>query len=140
MVEIDPAVYDAAKRFFGLPAPSPERLVIEDAKTWVHNRSVTLRSSADDDKVSPVVNADLFDVVVHDCFSGGGIPAHLYTQEFWQELKTIVAPDGVIAVVSSRCRALCLRASEAGLSLTLLPPFPLPRTLLGFWRRTPRRR
>ena len=104
MVEIDPAVYDAAKRFFGLPAPSPERLVLEDAKTWVHNRSVTLRSSADDDKVSPVVNADLFDVVVHDCFSGGSIPAHLYTQSFWRDLKNIVTPDAVVAVVSYTSR------------------------------------
>ncbi len=103
LVEIDPAVYDAAKRFFGLPAPPPERLVLQDAKTWVHNRSVTVRSGSgetDDSKSSLLPTFERFDVVVHDCFSGGSVPAHLYTQSFWRDLKDIVTPDAVVAVVS----------------------------------------
>ncbi|KAI0335636.1 hypothetical protein GY45DRAFT_1317006 [Cubamyces sp. BRFM 1775] len=101
IVEIDPAVYDAAHRYFGLPAPGPSRLFIEDARGWVHNRSLTLTQSStttasvsSDDLASP----QLFDIVVHDCFSGGSVPSHLYTQEFWRDLKNIVRPDGVVAV------------------------------------------
>ncbi|KAI0750969.1 S-adenosyl-L-methionine-dependent methyltransferase [Daedaleopsis nitida] len=90
LVEIDPAVYDAAKRFFGLPVPPPERLFIEDARGWVHNTSVTLKSRPTD--------VGRFDIVVHDCFSGGSVPAHLFTQQFWTTLKDIVTPDAIIAV------------------------------------------
>ena len=95
IVEIDPAVYDAATRFFGLPPSAPEQLFIQDARGWVQNRSeIAVADSVDKTPTT------LYDVVVHDCFSGGSAPAHLYTQEFWQELKSIVSPDGVIAVVS----------------------------------------
>ena len=102
IVEIDQAVYDAAHRYFGLPAPGPGRLFIEDARAWVHNRSMTMTQSST--TTAPVNNDDvaspqLFDIVVHDCFSGGGIPAHLYTQQFWQELKNIVRSNAIVAVV-----------------------------------------
>ncbi|KAI9056518.1 hypothetical protein FKP32DRAFT_1670308 [Trametes sanguinea] len=92
IVEIDEAVYDAAHRFFGLPTPGPDRLFIQDARTWVRNRSTTLAEST-------VGSAPAqFDIVVHDCFSGGGVPGHLYTQEFWHDLKAITSSDGVVAV------------------------------------------
>lgn len=45
----------------------------------------------------------LYDIVVHDCFSGGGVPKHIFTVEFWEDLKTIVSPEGVVAVVSVTC-------------------------------------
>jgi hypothetical protein len=35
---------------------------------------------------------------VHDCFSGGGVPEHIFTIEFWEELKSIMTSDGVLAV------------------------------------------
>ncbi|CDO76562.1 hypothetical protein BN946_scf184982.g21 [Trametes cinnabarina] len=92
IVEIDEAVYDAAHRFFGLPTPAPDRLFIQDARTWVRNRSLTLAESTVDS------GSAQFDIVVHDCFSGGTVPGHLYTQEFWRDLKAIVSPDGVVAV------------------------------------------
>jgi len=39
-----------------------------------------------------------YDYVVHDCFSGGGVPEHLFTKEFWADLKEIIRDDGVLAV------------------------------------------
>ncbi|KAI0638350.1 hypothetical protein C8Q77DRAFT_1090690 [Trametes polyzona] len=101
IIEIDEAVYDAAHRYFGLPAPGADRLFIQDARGWVHNRTATLTQSST--ATAPVTDtdvasADLYDIVIHDCFSGGGVPSHLYTEEFWKDLKGIVRPDGVVAV------------------------------------------
>lgn len=45
-------------------------------------------------------NQDLYDIVVHDCFSGGAVPKHIFTLEFWDDLKAIMNPEGVLAVVS----------------------------------------
>lgn len=84
IVEIDPAVYSAARDYFGVPEPSA--VYIEDARGWVQ-RQATLGNGT-------------YDIVVHDCFSGGGVPAHLFTSEFWQDLRKVISPDGVLAVVS----------------------------------------
>ncbi|KAI0353003.1 hypothetical protein OH77DRAFT_1407713 [Trametes cingulata] len=101
IIEIDPAVYDAAHRFFGLPTPGPDRLFLQDARGWVRNRSASLTGSSTETaegKDASLASPELYDIVVHDCFSGGGVPSHLYTQEFWTDLKNIVSPDGVVAV------------------------------------------
>jgi hypothetical protein len=42
-------------------------------------------------------------MVVHDCFSGGGVPQHMFTMEFWDDLKSVIHEDGVVAVVSYAC-------------------------------------
>lgn len=84
VVEIDPAVYSAARDYFGLP--KPYAVYLEDARRWVSR-------SADQ-------GTDTYDIIVHDCFSGGGVPAHLFTTEFWENLKRILDPEGIVAVVS----------------------------------------
>jgi hypothetical protein len=61
IVEIDPAVYDAARLFFGLPNHLPEDVFLEDARTWAARRANVTRGNQE----------ALFDIVVHDCFSGG---------------------------------------------------------------------
>ena len=128
IVEIDPVVYDAATRFFGLPASGPGQVFLEDARGWVRNRSASAIASSTTE--SGTTATTLYDIVVHDCFSGGGIPAHLYTQQFWQDLKNIVTPDAVIAVVS----IYPLLAMTSGLIAR-----SSPRTLPGSWSLTPRR-
>lgn len=82
VVELDPVVLDYAKRFFGLKSPDAE--YVADAHAWI--RSLAAR------------NAAPFDIVVHDCFSGGGVPAHLFTSEFWADLKPLLADRGIVAV------------------------------------------
>ncbi|KAI5119168.1 hypothetical protein M0805_008651 [Coniferiporia weirii] len=82
IVEIDPAVYSAARTYFGVPEPAAA--YIEDARGWVARRAA--------------LNNETYDIVVHDCFSGGGVPAHLFTSEFWEDLKKIVSPEGIVAV------------------------------------------
>lgn len=87
IVEIDPAVYTAARQYFGLPDPGEGNIFLEDARGWVARR---VRSAS----------SKPFDIVIHDCFSGGGVPKHIFTVEFWDDLKGILSPEGVVGVVS----------------------------------------
>lgn len=89
IVEIDPAIYKAARTFFGLPDPA--NLFLEDARKWTAQRRA---------KIDAGHNEILFDIVVHDCFSGGGVPEHIYTLEFWSDLKAVMQSDGLLVVVS----------------------------------------
>ena len=91
IVEIDPAVYDAARTYFGLPDPGEGRLFLQDARKFVWHRKRRLEIGEDLPK---------FDVVIHDVFSGGGVPGHLFTLEFWNDLKAVMTEDGVAVVVS----------------------------------------
>ena len=100
IVEIDPAVYDAARCFFGLKDPGPGHVFLEDARGWVAERRTAIEAGnaaidVGDDKV-------FYDIVVHDCFSGGSVPKHVFTMEFWDDLKSVMHEDGVVAVVSRR--------------------------------------
>ena len=88
IVEIDPAVYDAARDFFGLSEPSAA--YIEDARGWTARQAEASNGT--------------YDIVVHDCFSGGGVPAHLFTDEFWKDVKGILDPNGIVAVVRALVR------------------------------------
>jgi len=99
VVEIDSAVYDAARTYFGLREPGKGRVFLQDARGFIWNRKRKLESGEDLPK---------FDVVIHDVFSGGGVPGHLFTSEFWNDLKDTMAEDGVVVVVS---RFVCDRDS-----------------------------
>lgn len=98
-MEIDPAVYDVARKYFDLEYPGDGHVFLEDARNWVYERRVAVQSA---DKKSP----PLFDMVIHDCFSGGGVPQHLFSVEFWNDLKSIIKPGGVVAVVRQNLRHL----------------------------------
>jgi len=89
VVEIDPAVYDAARTYFGLPEPGEGRVFLEDARGFTWQRKRKLESGED---------LPQFDVVIHDVFSGGGVPGHLFTLEFWNDLKGVMKEDGVAVV------------------------------------------
>jgi len=89
IVEIDPAVYEAARTYFGLPDPGEGRVFLRDARGFIWDRKQKLESGDDLPK---------FDVVIHDVFSGGGLPGHLFTLEFWNDLKDTLKEDGVAVV------------------------------------------
>lgn len=137
IVEIDPVVYDAATKYFGLPVPAPERLVLNDARTWVLEQKAALEESAasfDTSKAAPTPGK-LFDIVVHDCFTGGSVPSHLFTQQFWYDLKNITDPNGIVAVVSSSncldsvhvAQFVCLFRTSQATSTGILPRRSLRR-------------
>jgi spermidine synthase len=91
IVEIDPAVYEASRRYFGLHEVDPKKVFLEDARGWVAQK----RTVSD---AGQLAVKDKYDIVVHDCFSGGGVPQHLFSLEFWQDLKAIVHPAGVVVI------------------------------------------
>lgn len=96
IVEIDPAVYTYARGFFNLSEPFS--IDFKDARKWVHERYVDLNTA-----IAPVLDVAVreskkFPIIIHDCFSGGGVPSHLFTREFWNELKGIMTDDGALAV------------------------------------------
>jgi spermidine synthase len=121
IIEIDPAVYDAARTFFGLPDPGPGKVFLEDARSW----AATKRASVWTGK-----NETLYDFIVHDCFSGGGVPEHIFTLEFWNDLQTVLHPEGVVVVVRNRTIRLRRKSTDHSFST---------RTLLGFPVQTPRK-
>ncbi|KAG6910941.1 hypothetical protein DXG01_005995 [Tephrocybe rancida] len=89
IIEIDPAVYDAARTYFGLPDPGPGKVFLEDARGWVERARGNIEAGKEE---------TLYDFVVHDCFSGGGVPEHIFTMEFWVDLKTILQPEAVVVI------------------------------------------
>ena len=93
VIEIDSAVYNASRQYFGLPDLDSDRVFLEDARVVVAEKRRSVQQYGHS-------NAEKYDYVVHDCFSGGGVPAHLFTLQFWEDLKAIMNPEGVIAVVS----------------------------------------
>lgn len=83
IIEIDPVVYDFASKYFTLP-PN-HQILIDDAVT----------------QASQLAEAgQTFDYVVHDVFTGGAEPVDLFTLEFLEDLRRLLKPNGVIAIVS----------------------------------------
>ena len=93
--EIDPAVYHAAHHYFGLR--NPTRLVLDDGARSIETRAAAIRSAG-----RLLRPRDQTDYVIHDCFTGGSVPAELFTKEFWWDLTMTMKTDGVLVVVSRR--------------------------------------
>lgn len=81
LVEIDAAVDRVAKRFFDFKPGPKMRVFIEDGRVFVKR----IRAQ------NPQYN-----MIMLDAFDADYIPEHLLTREFLQEVKAILAPDGVI--------------------------------------------
>jgi spermidine synthase len=95
VTEIDPAVYHAAHQYFGLRHPA--RLVLDDGARSIETRAAAIRSAG-----RLLRPRDQTDYVIHDCFTGGSVPAELFTKEFWWDLTMTMKTDGVLVVVSRK--------------------------------------
>ncbi|KAJ2616797.1 hypothetical protein H4S08_000633 [Coemansia sp. RSA 1365] len=80
VVEIDPAVYDAAVRFFNLP------------------RNLNAVHLMDGRRFIDEAPTETYDYVVHDVFTGGSVPASLFSQSAVTQLRRILKPDGILAM------------------------------------------
>lgn len=80
VVEIDPAVVDYATEYFDWPAPHEK--FIQDGRQFIRN--------APEGK---------YDYVIHDVFTGGGVPPSLFSLEALHDIQRIMRPDGVLALV-----------------------------------------
>jgi spermidine synthase len=77
-LEIDPAVADAASAFFGFTPIG--KAIVGDARYEI--RRLT----------GP------YDLIIHDCFTGGSEPAHLLTVETLSQLRGLLSEQGVLAL------------------------------------------
>lgn len=77
-LEIDPAVAQAAGNYFGFKPTGKQ--IIGDARYEIRHLT------------GP------YDLIIHDCFTGGTEPVHLLTLETLQQLKALLAPDGLLAL------------------------------------------
>ncbi|KAF2139126.1 uncharacterized protein K452DRAFT_290224 [Aplosporella prunicola CBS 121167] len=82
IVELDPAVHAMATKHFALP--QNHTAVLSDAVPFVADAAASQPAS--------------YDYIVHDVFTGGAEPAALFTLDFLNGLKTLLRPDGVIAL------------------------------------------
>ncbi|TFY60680.1 hypothetical protein EVJ58_g4995 [Rhodofomes roseus] len=98
IVEIDEAVYDAARKYFALPEPEPSKLILADARKWLRERTDDAAKEAEAQELGQGANTELYDYVVHDVFSGGSLPTLLFTKDFWNSTSKVMKPDGVLAV------------------------------------------
>jgi spermidine synthase len=76
--EIDATVRDMAVEYMGFQPDAQDVVVIEDARTFVRK------------------NSETWDWIFVDAFSGGSVPPHLKTREFYALLKSRLAPGGVV--------------------------------------------
>jgi spermidine synthase len=77
-VEIDPAVAEAATDYFGF-TPTGEAMV-GDARNVIRHLK------------GP------YDLIIHDCFTGGSEPAHLLTVEALSQLRGLLSDRGLLAL------------------------------------------
>ena len=78
VVEIDPAIVTVARRYFDLPSSIP--VIVEDGRTYVEHAP------------------HRYDFVVLDAFAAETLPVHLFTREFFDRVRAILEPGGILAI------------------------------------------
>jgi spermidine synthase len=83
VAEIDADVVPAATKFMGFKEDDKLKVTVDDGRMFIKKQ---LRK-----KLSPK-----YDLIVLDAFNGDYIPFHLMTKEFLEEVKGVLAEDGVV--------------------------------------------
>ncbi len=90
VVEIDPGVTKAAQEAFGLPADAPIEIHHLDARNYIAD--ALRKNRAAPGSVPP------FDFIICDSVSDYSVPYQLTTQEFMEQVKQLLKPEGVYAM------------------------------------------
>ncbi len=77
-LEIDPAVADAASKYFGFKPTG--QAIVGDARYEIGHLK------------GP------YDLIIHDCFTGGSEPTHLLTVETLKQLRGLLSSNGILAL------------------------------------------
>jgi len=81
-VEIDPAVVNVAKNYFGFKESQQVRNVEQDGRIFIKRA---------------LLKKQQYDWIILDAYNGDYIPEHLMTQEFLQEVKSLLSTNGVLS-------------------------------------------
>ncbi len=100
--EVDSGVIDAGRKYFGLRETKRFRLIESDGRVFLNRHT------------------EPYDLILVDAFTGSYIPFHLMTKEFYQLVRSRLAPHGVAAfnflpiekLFESNVRTLQLTASN----------------------------
>lgn len=79
VVELDPAVVEVARRFFGLPDDPRLQVVVADGRTYLEETDRR------------------YDLIILDAYYADAIPFHLMTQEFFGLVRDRLRPGGLLA-------------------------------------------
>jgi len=77
-VELDPMVVDVARQYFAVADSPRHRVIVQDGRQYVRRAEGS------------------YDVILMDAYFAEGIPFHLVTREFFQQLKAKLTPGGVV--------------------------------------------
>ena len=80
VVELDPDVVVAARKWFAVPRDQRLGIDVSDGRRWL------------------ATHDERWDMIVLDAFYADSIPFHLTTREFLRLVRTRLAPDGVVVV------------------------------------------
>jgi spermidine synthase len=108
-IEIDPVVAQAAARYF--PFKRPRRLVVGDARYEVARLT------------------ERYDFVIHDCFTGGSIPAHVLSVEMLRDVRAHLNEGGVFALNFFGFNQGADAAALEAVAATIRAVFPHQRVL-----------
>jgi spermidine synthase len=78
VVDIDPAVVDVAKRFFGFKEDENMKVYVDDGRKFIEK------------------NKEPYDIIFLDAFSADSIPYDLATKEFLQLVRKAIGPKGIV--------------------------------------------
>lgn len=81
-VEIDPAVINVAREYFGFFENEKIKTTAQDGRIFVKRSSIKKQK---------------YDWIILDAFNGDYIPEHLLTKEFFEETKSILSDNGIIS-------------------------------------------
>jgi spermidine synthase len=83
VVEIDPEIPPVAERFFGFRTDKRLRVHVADGRMYIKKQL----------RAEPVPK---YDLIILDAFNSDYIPFHLMTKEFLEEVRDVLAEDGVV--------------------------------------------
>jgi spermidine synthase len=81
VVEIDDAVVKVAREYFFFEENENTTVYVDDGRPFIKRASIRKQS---------------YDYIILDAFSGDYIPEHMLTEEFLEEVKSIMTADGVL--------------------------------------------
>ena len=79
VVELDPGVIAAGKKYFGLRETDKVRFIESDGRVYLNRHK------------------DAYDLILLDAFRELGVPFHMLTREFYALVKEHLAPGGAVA-------------------------------------------
>lgn len=81
-VEIDPAVLKVARDYFNFIETENVISTVQDGRIFIKRAALKKQK---------------YDWIILDAFNGDYIPEHLLTREFFEEVNSVLAPNGIIA-------------------------------------------